>query len=67
MQPGQSKVEQNSQIMVEINSRAHPAKPVVVEIDVTTPNCFVGFWGPECPHCTNDLCPALVETRLRVR
>ena len=67
MQPGQSKVNRIRQIMVEIDSRGHPAKPVGVEIDVTTPNCIVGFWGLECRHCTNDLRPAFVETRLRVR
>jgi len=29
-------------------------------------NFIVGFWGLECPHCTNDLCPAFVETRLGI-
>jgi len=26
----------------------------------------LGFWGLECPNCTNDLCPAIVETRLGI-
>ena len=31
---------------------------------MTMANCIAGFWGLECPHYTNDLCPAFVETRL---
>jgi hypothetical protein len=27
-------------------------------------NCIVGFWGLECPHCTNDLCLSFVDTCL---
>ena len=52
------------QLKTEIKSRAHPAKPVVVENGVTMSNFIAGFWGHECPQFTNDLCPAIVETRL---
>ena len=45
------------QLNVEIDSTAHPAIAVGVESEVTMPNCIVGFWGLEVPHCTNDLCP----------
>jgi len=54
------------QLKVEIDSTAHSAKTVGVENEANMLNCIVVFRSLECPHCTNDLCPVFIETRLDI-
>jgi hypothetical protein len=51
------------QLKAGSDSSAHPVKPVAVGNEMTFPNGIGEFWDPECPHYTDDLYLAFVETR----